>query len=97
VVLSIGLGFIQEHRSTAAATKLATIVRIQASVTRTGEADHPPTPGHDAFFEIPLDQLAPGDTVHPPAGDMNPANVRLITAKDLYVNQSALTGEPMPV
>jgi Mg2+-importing ATPase len=97
VVLSIGLGFIQEHRSNAAAAKLATMVRTRASVKRTGAAGHPPTPGHDAFFEIPLDQLVPGDTVRLSAGDMIPADVRLLTAKDLYVNQSALTGESMPV
>lgn len=75
VVLRIDLGFTQEHRSAAATTKLATMVRIRASVTRTGEAVHLPTPGHGAFFETPLDKLAPGDTVRPSACDMIPADV----------------------
>ena len=100
VLLSIGLGFLQEHRSNHAAARLATMVRTQASVKRLGGGDHPVTPGAPAgedFFEIPLDQLVPGDTVRLSAGDMIPADVRLIESKDLYVDQSALTGEAMPV
>ena len=100
VVLSIGLGFIQEHRSNDAAAKLATMVRTRASVKRRDGVDHPPTPdtaADEAFFEVPLDQLVPGDIVRLSAGDMIPADVRLLTAKDLFVNQSALTGESMPV
>ena len=100
VVLSIGLGFIQEHRSNDAAAKLATMVRTRASVKRRDGLDHPPTPGvaaDAAYFEIPLDQLVPGDLVRLSAGDMIPADLRLLSAKDLYVNQSALTGGSMPV
>jgi Mg2+-importing ATPase len=100
VVLSIVLGFLQEHRSNNAAAKLATMVKTRASVKRCDAAEHPPTPGapaDEAFFEIPLDQLVPGDTVRLSAGDMVPADVRLLSAKDFYVNQSALTGESLPV
>ncbi|MDR3511163.1 MAG: magnesium-translocating P-type ATPase [Caulobacteraceae bacterium] len=100
VVLSIGLGFVQEHRSNNAAAKLATMVRTRASVKRRGDPGHPPTPGAPAdegFFEVPLDQLVPGDIVRLSAGDMIPADVRLLDAKGLYVNQAALTGESMPV
>ena len=43
-----------------------------------------------------MDQLVPGDIVRLSAGDMIPADLRLLSAKDLFVNQSALTGEAMP-
>ncbi|MCD2175762.1 magnesium-translocating P-type ATPase [Rhizobium sp. C4] len=93
VVLSIGLGFIQEHRSSKAAAKLANMVRVEVMVKRQGAA------GADAegFAAIPLDGLVPGDIVKLSAGDMVPADVRLCSANDLYVNQSTLTGESMPV
>jgi P-type Mg2+ transporter len=92
VVLSIGLSFIQEHRSSEAAAQLANMVKIHATVRRPG------MPGADAegYAEIGLDELVPGDIVRLSAGDMIPADVRLLNAKDLYVNQSALTGESMP-
>jgi Mg2+-importing ATPase len=92
VVLSVGLGFIQEHRSSAAAAKLAQMVSVRASVRR------PVSPGTaaESFVEIPLDDLVPGDVVRLAAGDLIPADLRLLSAKDLYVNQSALTGESMP-
>ena len=92
VVLSIGLSFIQEHRSSAAAAQLANMVKIHATVRRPG------TPGADeeGYAEIGLDELVPGDIIRLSAGDMIPADVRLLTDKDLYINQSALTGESMP-
>jgi Mg2+-importing ATPase len=92
VVLSVGLGFIQEHRSSMAAAKLASMVSITASARRPGA----PGAGPDGYVEVPLDDLVPGDVVRLAAGDLIPADLRLLTAKDLYVNQSALTGESMP-
>jgi P-type Mg2+ transporter len=47
--------------------------------------------------EVPIPDLVPGDIIHLSAGDMVPADVRLIAAKDLFVSQSVLTGESMPV
>jgi Mg2+-importing ATPase len=47
--------------------------------------------------EIPIEELVPGDLVHLSAGDMIPADLRLLVAKDLFVNQAALTGEALPV
>ena len=47
--------------------------------------------------QVPLDELVPGDLVQLSAGDMIPADVRLLSAKDLFINQSALTGESLPV
>jgi Mg2+-importing ATPase len=47
--------------------------------------------------EIPISTLVPGDIVYLSAGDMIPADVRLLTAKDLFVSQAMLTGESIPV
>ena len=90
VVLAITTAFIQEHRSNEAAARLRAMVHTTASVRRG------PSRSDEPFCEIPLDQLVPGDVVRLSAGDMIPADLRLLEAKDLFVNQSALTGESMP-
>ena len=90
VVLAITTAFIQEHRSNEAAARLRAMVHTTASVRR-GSSD-PDNP----FSEIPIEQLVPGDVVRLSAGDLIPADLRLIEAKDLFINQSALTGEAMP-
>jgi Mg2+-importing ATPase len=71
VVLSVALGFIQEHRSSAAAARLAGMVRVHATVRRPG------APGADAegYVETPLDELAPGDVVKLAAGALIPADL----------------------
>ena len=92
VVLSVGLSFLQEHRSNRAAAALADMVRIHATARRPDDK----AAGPDGFAEVPLDALVPGDIVRLSAGDMIPADVRLLAAKDLFVNQSALTGESLP-
>ena len=95
VVLSISLGFIQEHRSNKAADALRRMVLTKATVRRAVAASGPaPEPEHT---EVPIDRLVPGDIVLLSAGDMIPADLRLISAKDLFVNQSSLTGEAMPL
>ncbi|MCC7005397.1 MAG: magnesium-translocating P-type ATPase [Ottowia sp.] len=48
-------------------------------------------------IELPIKQLVPGDIVQLSAGDMVPADIRILTAKDLFVSQSAMTGESIPV
>jgi P-type Mg2+ transporter len=91
VVLSISLGFIQEHRSNNAAAKLQQMVRINATVRRVqrdASKDH---------IDVSIEELVPGDIVLLSAGDMIPADLRLISAKDIFVNQSTLTGEAMPL
>jgi len=90
VVLAITTAFIQEHRSNEAAARLRAMVHTTASVRRR------PGGSDDPFSEIPIDHLVPGDVVRLSAGDMIPADLRLLDAKDLFVNQSALTGESMP-
>jgi P-type Mg2+ transporter len=86
VVLGLSLRFVQESRADAAAAKLKAMISVTATVVRSGEEK-----------EIPISQLVPGDIVHLSAGDMIPADVRLISAKDLFIIQATLTGESMPV
>ncbi len=95
VVLSIVTAFVQEHRSNQAAAKLRALVKTTASVKRQGgESRELKVEG---FVEIPIEEIVPGDIVALSAGDMIPADLRLITAKDLFINQSTLTGEAMPI
>jgi P-type Mg2+ transporter len=86
VILGLSLRFIQESRADAAAAKLKAMISVTATVVRNGQEK-----------EIPISQLVPGDIVHLSAGDMIPADVRLISAKDLFIIQATLTGESMPV
>jgi Mg2+-importing ATPase len=89
VVLSVGLSFIQEYRSNQAAAALRAMVRTTATVLR-------PTLADGGRQEVPIEHLVPGDVVALAAGDMVPADLRLISAKDFFVNESALTGEALP-
>lgn len=91
VVLSISLGFVQEHRSTKAAEALRRMVQNKATVCRNDGS------AQDAPHDVPMSKVVPGDIVLLSAGDIIPADVRLLSAKDLFVNQSALTGEAMPL
>ncbi len=90
VLLSVSLGFLQEHRSNKAADDLRKMVQTKATLRRRGVDSQ----GH---VDIPIEQIVPGDIVLLSAGDMIPADLRLISAKDLFINQSALTGEAMPL
>jgi Mg2+-importing ATPase len=90
VLLAVGTSFVQEHRSNEAAARLRAMVKTTASVKRR------PAVGESDFAEIPIESLVPGDIVRLSAGDMIPADLRLLDAKDLFIDQSALTGEAMP-
>ena len=87
VMISGILRFVQETRSGNAAAKLSKMIHATTCVERveTGKA------------EISLEEVVVGDIIHLSAGDMIPADVRILTAKDLFVSQSALTGESEPV
>jgi len=92
VALAIGMAFIQEHRSNAAAAKLRAMVKLSALVRRSAaDAD-----GGPQMLELPSESLVPGDIVRLSAGDMTPADLRLLATKDLHLDQSTLTGEAMP-
>lgn len=92
VFLSTTLAFVQEYRSNKAAESLRFLVRTTAAVLRRRTAS-----AAGSMQEVGLNKLVPGDVVHLSAGDMVPADMRLIAVKDLFVNQSSLTGESMPV
>ena len=90
VSLSVTLRFLQERRSVVAASKLRALVRVTATVVR---RDHS---GASVEREVSIESLVPGDIVRLAAGDMVPADVRILSAKDLFVSQSVLTGEALP-
>lgn len=86
VILGIVLRFVQELRADTAATKLEAMVSNTATVVRGGKEQ-----------ELALKMLVPGDIIRLAAGDMVPADVRVLSAKDLFLNQAALTGESLPL
>ena len=91
VGISVLLSFTQEFRSSRAAEKLKAMVRNTATVTRRA------SDGHSERIEVPVVELVAGDIVHLSAGDMVPADLRLLAAKDLFISQAILTGEALPV
>jgi Mg2+-importing ATPase len=86
VVLGVVLRFFQEMRADNAAAKLQAMVSNKATLVRDGKEE-----------EVSLKLLVPGDIIRLAAGDMVPADVRVLSAKDLFLNQAALTGEALPV
>src|SRR5450830_455046 len=109
VVLSTLIRFVQEGRSNRAAERLKAMVSNTATVIRrdigTEVAEvaekyleallHTRRP--PKRFEVPIRELVPGDHIVLSAGDMIPADCRVITAKELFVAQAAMTGESLPV
>ena len=86
VLLSVIMRFWQEQKSGEATSALMRMVKNTCAVIRDGEMD-----------EIDNRQLVPGDIVHLAAGDMIPADLRLLKSKDFFVSQSSLTGESEPI
>ena len=86
IVLGISLKLIQEARAGNAAAKLKAMISVNATVLRDGKP-----------LEVTVSQLVPGDVVTLAAGDMVPADVRIVRAKDLFVTQGSFTGESYPV
>lgn len=86
VSLSVTVNFVQTFRSQRAADRLRTAAAPLATALRDG-----------AFVEVPRASLVPGDVARLAAGDLVPADARLLVSKDLHLRQSALTGESMPV
>ena len=80
------LRFVQETRSGNVAAKLSGMLHTTALVER-----------DNVRAELSMEELVAGDIVHLSAGDMVPADVRILQAKDLFLSQSALTGESEPV
>jgi len=86
VAMSVGLSFYQESKAERAAESLRRLVATTATVIRDGIRQ-----------EIHVNKLVPGDIILLAAGDLVPADARVLSAKDFFVDQSALTGESIPV
>ena len=86
VLISVTLDFVQEHRAGQAAERLRDSVAVQAKVLR-----------EERTVNLPLAAIVPGDVALLAAGDMIPGDGRVLEAKDLFLNESLLTGEPFPV
>jgi Mg2+-importing ATPase len=86
IAIGVGLKLIQEAKADNAATRLKAMISVTATVLRDGQLQ-----------ETPVSQLVPGDVVKLAAGDMIPADVRVVSAKDLFVIQGSLTGESLPI
>ena len=86
ILLSVGLSYILDSRSNKEVEALGKRVQSRTYVLRDG-----------AETEIRMSEIVPGDIVLLQAGAIVPADVRVISAKDFFVSESALTGESMPV
>jgi len=84
-IISVFLSFFQEYRAGKEAEKLSEMVRATATVIRNGKSR-----------EVKIREIVPGDIVDLFAGDMIPADLRIISCKDLFINQASLTGESFP-
>lgn len=87
VLVSGVLRFIQDEKSTVAAEALAEMVESCAEVERDGDGGN----------ETPIDEIVIGDVVHLSSGDVVPADLRIFSARDLFVSQASLTGDSEPV
>lgn len=85
VLLGVMINFFQTYRSQRAIQRLREHVSLTATVLRDGN-----------WLEINRHEVVPGDLVRLSAGDLVPADGQLLQARDLYVQQAALTGESMP-
>jgi Ca2+-transporting ATPase len=85
VLLNAVIGFIQEYKAGAAVEALRRMVVAEATVIRDGRS-----------LRIPSEEVVPGDIVLIQSGDRVPADIRLVTVKDLKIDESALTGESVP-
>lgn len=86
VLASTLASFIQDERSSAASEKLLNMVSNTTAVLRDGK-----------FIETPIDDIVLGDIIRLSAGDIIPADLRIISAKDLFLSQATLTGESIPI
>lgn len=85
VLMSIVIDIVQEHRADEAAEKLRERVALRVAAQRDGERR-----------DLPARDLVPGDVVFLAAGDLAPADCRLLVSRDLFVNEALMTGEPYP-
>jgi Mg2+-importing ATPase len=85
-IMSVVMGFVQEYRASKEVEKLMEMVKTTTTIYRNGKPK-----------EIDIRDIVPGDIVDLYAGDMIPADLRILSCKDLFINQATLTGESIPV
>ena len=86
VAINAAIGFIQEGKAEQALNAIRSMLSLNAAVVRDGKR-----------MTIPAEELVPGDLVHLASGDRVPADLRLISSRNLQIEESALTGESVPV
>ena len=86
IIINVFMTFFQEYQADKAAEKLKKLVSTTVTVIRSGKEE-----------EILQSELVPGDIIRLSAGNIIPADIRIISSKTLYVNQSVMTGEALPV
>lgn len=86
IFLGVILRFLQENKADNAAQKLKAMVSNKTTVIRNNKE-----------MDVYIKDIVPGDIIKLGAGDMIPADIRILSSKDLSINQSALTGESLPV
>jgi len=86
VIINVIIGFFQERKAQNALKKLKEVITLKTLVFRDGQE-----------FEINVEQLVPGDILVLYAGDKIPADARIVSAKDLKLNEASLTGEAYPI
>jgi Ca2+-transporting ATPase len=85
-LLNAGMGLNQEGKAEASVAALQKLMVVKARVRRDG-----------ALVEVPMEDIVPGDVVNVEAGDLVPADARILSAATLEIDESALTGESVPV
>lgn len=102
IIMSVFIAYFQDYRSHKSSEKLRQLIETTASVFRFDDNNHN-IDFNDlnsvANFtkEVLIENLVPGDIIFLSSGDMIPADVRILAATDLFINQAALTGETLPV
>ncbi len=98
VFLSTSIRFFQEWKSLVAAKSLRKLVSNKVCVMRNSFNENQNQVEKRVIEEeIPLEDIVPGDWIKLSAGDLIPADIQLIDSKDLFISQSSLTGESLPV
>lgn len=87
ILIGVSINFFEEMKSRKSADKLKSVIKVTTSVIR----------NRGNIYEIKLRDIIPGDILNLSSGDTIPADIRILECKDLFVDQSSLTGESEPI